>query len=105
MVRDVVSIARYLDGELLQGEVPSTRHVNSVVAIDAFGIPTDRLFTTLVTTDEKPILALVDDPERATLLRDIVLVTSVDTTTAASGALRSADHPRSWGRTHRRNCS
>lgn len=79
MVRDVVSVARYLDGELLQGEVPSTRHVNSVVAIDAFGIPTDRLFTTLVTTGEKPILALVDDPERATLLRDIVLVTSVDT--------------------------
>ncbi|MGW9158264.1 MULTISPECIES: helix-turn-helix domain-containing protein [unclassified Microbacterium] len=79
MVRDVVSVARYLDGELLHGEVPSARHVNSVVAIDAFGVPTDRLFTTLVTTDERAVLALVDDPERITLLRGIVLVTSADT--------------------------
>ncbi|MDF2507197.1 MAG: PucR family transcriptional regulator, partial [Microbacterium sp.] len=79
MARDVVSVARYLDGELLQGEVPSIRHVNSVVGIGSFGVPTDRLFTTLVTTDEQPILALVDDPERAELLREVVLVTNADT--------------------------
>lgn len=53
--------------------------MNSVVAIDSFGVPTDRLFTTLVTTDEQAVLALVDDPERMTLLRGIVLVTSADT--------------------------
>lgn len=79
MVRDVVSVARYLDGELLQGEVPSVRHVNSVVGIDSFGVPTDRLFATLVTTEEQQILALVDDPERAELLREVVLVTNADT--------------------------
>ncbi|WP_337005041.1 MULTISPECIES: PucR family transcriptional regulator [unclassified Microbacterium] len=78
MARDVASVARYLNGVVLQGEVPAARHVNSVVAIELFGAPTDRLFTTLVIADEAQLLALVEDPDRLALLRGIVLVTNAD---------------------------
>lgn len=77
MARDVGSVARYLHGELLHGEVPSARHVNAVVPLDSFGASTDRLFTTLVTADESQIGAL--DADHLTLLRDVVIVTSADT--------------------------
>ncbi|WP_029265021.1 MULTISPECIES: PucR family transcriptional regulator [unclassified Microbacterium] len=79
MARDVASVARYLQGELLHGRVPSSRHVNSVVALEVFGAPTDSLFTTLVTVDAWQLDRLADDAERVALLRDVVVVTDADT--------------------------
>ncbi|WP_426168592.1 PucR family transcriptional regulator [Microbacterium sp. DWRC1-3] len=79
MARDVASVARYLQGELLHGGVSSARHVNSVVALESFGAPTDRLFATLVVVDAAQWDELADDADRLTLFRDVVVVTGADT--------------------------
>lgn len=53
--------------------------MNSVVALEVFGAPTDSLFTTLVTVDAWQLDRLADDAERVALLRDVVVVTDADT--------------------------
>ncbi len=53
--------------------------MNSVVAFESFGAPTDSLFVTLVVAEEAEILDLSDDADRLALLRDVVLVTHADT--------------------------
>lgn len=75
VARDVAAVARYLDGDLLDGTVPAARHVNSVVSFDAFAMPTDSLFTTLVVADERELTGRHDRPERLDALRDAVVVT------------------------------
>ncbi|WP_396659246.1 PucR family transcriptional regulator [Microbacterium oxydans] len=79
MARDVASVARYLQGRLLDGAVPSSRHVNSVVGLDSFSAPSEHLFTTLVVVEVAQLGELVDDPEKLALLQDAVVVTAADT--------------------------
>lgn len=88
MVRDVISIAGHLHGELLEGRVDGAYPVNSAVALEDFVVAPGPRFTTLVTAHGTALPRLLDDEARRRLLHDAVLVTHSGT--AATRAIVEA---------------
>ncbi len=85
MVRDVGSVARSLGGEVLPGAVEVSRPVESIVPLEQFSVLGSARFATLVAAPAaRLVAALTAGDERATLLRDAVLVTH-----GGGGALRA----------------
>lgn len=80
VVRDVISLARYLGGDLHEARVDGAYPVNSVVGLDDFVVAPGPRFTTLVTARAAQLRRLADDP-RLPLLQDAVLVTHSGTAT------------------------